>query len=110
MRYGKKKVNRIVDQILVAARMAGKDVVGFDVEFEHKVEMIREQYRLVDRRLSSTPEYATEIIIDFLEHALSYKDLMRKYHCSERTVKSLLLDAASSDHRIRDEIAYRAKD
>jgi len=109
MRYGKREVNMIVDQLVIAARMSGKDVVKFDVKFEHQVEMIREQHKLIDRRISSLFEYTTGIIIDFLDKELSYKDLMRKYHCSERTLKTLLCGAALVDDRVRDEIELRTR-
>jgi len=109
MRYGKREVNMIVDQLTVAARMSGKDVVEFDVKFEHQVEMIREQHKLIDRRSSSLPEYTTEIMIDFLDKELTYKELMHKYHCSERTLKTLLHGAALVDDRVKDEIWLRTR-
>ncbi len=109
MRYGKREVNMIIDQMVVAARMAGKEVVEFDTKFEHTVDMIREQHKLIDRRISSLPEYTTEIIIDFLEKELSYKELMRKYHCSERTLKTLLHGAALVDDRVKAEVELRTR-
>jgi len=109
MRYGKCKINKIIDQIVIAARMSGKDVVEFDVKFEHQVEMIREQYKLIDHRSSALPEYTTEIIIDFIDKQLTYKELMSKYHCSERTMKTLLHGAALVDDRVKDEVWLRTR-
>jgi len=106
MRYGKKKVNVIIDLVLEAAYET-KLGLEHDVKFEKRVEMIREEYELVDRRVSALPEYISDILKDFLEARLSYKDIMLKYHCSERNLKGLLLECAESDDRVWQEIDVR---
>lgn len=100
MRYSKTHVNEIVDAIIVILKSDRMDC-------DHQINLIKEEHRLIDRRLSSTPEYRTEIVHDFLELKYSYKDLMKKYHCSMRTVRSLLLDCAEDDERVYNEIEFR---
>ncbi len=106
MRYGKNRVNIIIDAILKAAYKTGLGLEN-NVKFEKRVEMIREEYELIDRRISSLPEYTSNILKDFLELRLSYKDLMLKYHCSERNLKGLLLECAESDDRVWHEMDVR---
>ena len=102
MRYSKKHVNEILDQVIEAVKSK------FDYPtIDSQIEMIREEHLLVDRRKSSIPEYRTDILRDFMQLKLSYKDLMKKYHCSMRTVKSLLLECAETDERVYNEIEYR---
>ncbi len=104
MRYSKTHVNEIIAQIMKVVY----DCVEIDqVINPEAIEMIREEHRLIDRRKSSIPTYRTEILRDFMEFKLSYKELMAKYHCSQRTVKSLLLECAEDDERVYDEIEYR---
>lgn len=100
MRYSKKHVNEIVDQILRECE------VELDTHYE-SIELIREEHLLIDRRKSSIPEYRSDILRDFMQLKLSYKDLMKKYHCSMRTVKSLLMECAETDERVWAEIEYR---
>ena len=106
MRYGKHKVNEIINTILEAAYKTGLGL-EHNIKFEKRVEMIREEHELVDRRVSSLPEYISDILKDFLELRLSYKDMMLKYHCSERNLKGLLLECAESDDRVWNEIDER---
>jgi len=104
MRYSKTHVNEIVDQVIeVYGILPGID----QTEAEHQIEMIREEHMLIDRRKSSIPEYRAEILRDFMKFKLSYKELMAKYHCSMRTVKSLLLECADEDERVYEEIEWR---
>jgi hypothetical protein len=106
MRYGKKKVNKILNEVLAAVYST-----ELGVEHNHKfltmLELIKEEHLLVDRRVSSLPEYTTAIIIDFIEYKLSYKDIMKKYHCSQRSLIGLLVDCAEGDGRVRAEIEFR---
>jgi len=102
MRYSKTHVNEIVNQVIeVFANMVDLALTGDEIE------LIREEHRLIDRRKSSIPEYRTEILRDFMEFKLSYKELMKKYHCSMRTVRSLLLECAEDDERVYAEIEFR---
>ena len=104
MRFGKKTVNKIIDRVVAAANCS----VNFDsCAFEKEVETIREEYLLVDRRISSLPEYTSNIVADFLDFKLSYKDIMEKYHCSQRSLRSLLWDCADADDRVAKEIELR---
>jgi len=101
MRYSKTHVNEIIDQILNSI-----DDDSFSVPWD-EIELIREEHRLVDRRKSSIPTYRTEIVRDFMEFKLSYKELMAKYHCSQRTMRSLLLECAEDDERVYAEMELR---
>ena len=103
MRYSKKHVNEIIDQVVKAF----EEVNGLSYEEEKAVDLIKEEHLLIDRRISSLPEYKTEVVRDFMETSLSYKELMKKYHCSMRTVKALLLKCAENDERVYDEIELR---
>ncbi len=106
MRYSKTHVNEIVHLVINAAdRIA--PALSTDATFQHDLELIREAHLLIDRRTSSIPEYRSEIIRDFMELKLSYKELMKKYHCSMRTVRSLLLECAEDDERIYNEMEFR---
>ena len=100
MRYSKKHVNEIVDQVITIMKTERMDI-------DQQLDLIREEHMLVDRRKSSIPEYRTDILRDFMILKLSYKELMRKYHCSERTVKSLLMECAEDDERVYSEIEFR---
>ncbi|MBW2663727.1 MAG: hypothetical protein JRD93_17560 [Deltaproteobacteria bacterium] len=104
MRYSKTHVNEIVDQVVEVFNEA---INNQQVVDEHALEMIKEEHRLIDRRKSSIPEYRTEILRDFMEMKFSYKELMKKYHCSMRTVRSLLLECAEDDDRVYAEIEFR---
>lgn len=106
MRYTKTKVNKIIDRIIDAVSESDS-AVGNDIKLLSKISMIKEEYLLVDRRVSSLPEYTSEIIHDFINNQHSYKELMKKYHCSFRTLMVTLNDGAVSDDRIRDEIELR---
>ena len=100
MRYSKTHVNEIVDQILNECHI--------DIQlYGGAIVLIREEHRLIDRRKSSIPEYRNEILRDFMELKFSYKELMGKYHCSMRTVRSLLLECAEDDERVYNEIEQR---
>jgi len=100
MKYSKKHVNEIVDQVISIMKADPLDM-------DHQLEMIMEEHMLIDRRLSSTPEYRSEILYDFMFHKLSYKEIMKKWHCSMRTVKSLLMECAEADERVYTEIEFR---
>jgi len=100
VRYSKTHVNEIINQILNEC----------DVEidtYDKIVLLIREEHLLVDRRKSSIPEYQTDIIHDFMILKFSYKELMKRYHCSLRTVRTLLMECGEDDPRIWAEIEYR---
>jgi len=104
MRYSKKHVNEIIEQIMNELNFQGCcDEAGN----EKALELIREEHLLIDRRISSLPEYRSDILRDFMVLKLSYKDLMRTYHCSERTVKALLMECAEDDERVYAEIEFR---
>jgi len=106
MKYSKKHVNEIVDEILnLTIQVLQKSIDTY--EFDKEVALLREEHLLVDRRMSSAPEYSSAIIRDFMEFKLSYKDIMKKYHCSMRTLKSLLLECAENDERLYMEIESR---
>ena len=103
MKYSKKHVNEIIDQIIETV---------YEAQANHKppangIELIREEHLLIDRRKSSIPMYRTEILHDFMALKLSYKELMRKYHCSMRTVRGLLMECAEDDERVYNEIEFR---
>jgi len=100
MKYSKKHVNEIVDQVLDV-------VVNANAWPEKELELIREEHLLIDRRKSSIPEYRSDILRDFMKLKLSYKELMKKYHCSMRTVRGLLIECAEDDERIAAEMEYR---
>jgi len=104
MRYSKKHVNEIIDQIMKAVEEAAQQEVFVS---DSAIELIREEHLLIDRRLSSIPEYRSDILRDFMSLKLSYKELMSKYHCSERTVKKLLMECAEDDERVYAEIEFR---
>ncbi len=103
MKYSKKKVNIIIDQII--------NCIGIEhiIGIENELDFIREEHLLIDRRVSSINEYVGEIIVDFLELKYSYKELMKKYHCSMRTIRSLLIGAAHNDERVKAEIQFRSR-
>ena len=105
MRYSKTQVNEIVDQVMGAAH----DNFDTDLDdgFAAAVDLIREEHLLVDRRLSSIPEYLNDIVFDFVTLKLSYKELMAKYHCSMRTVRSLLMEESESNEQVAAELKYR---
>jgi hypothetical protein len=104
MRYSKRHVNEIVDSVMEVF-INLPDVDQYDCE--RKIELIKEEHLLVDRRVSSLPEYATSVVKDFMELKLSYKELMAKYHCSLRTLQRLLLECSENDQRIYDEMEFR---
>lgn len=106
MRYSKTHVNEIVNKVI---ELAEETQLGIEnsLTFQRDLELLKEEHLLIDRRKSSIPTYRTEILRDFMEFKLSYKELMTKYHCSMRTVKSLLLECAEDDQRVYDEIEYR---
>ena len=108
MRYGKNKVTMITDEVVATAIRHCPDLAD-SVEFEREIMLLKEEYELVDRRISALPEYATAVVEDFLEFKLSYKDMMLKYHCSARNLISLLDDCAESDDRVKVEIEARRK-
>ena len=108
MRYSKTHVNEIIDQVLNKANESF--IAGFNpVAFDNDIRLIREEHLLVDRRVSSLPEYTADILSDFMKLSLSYKELMAKYHCSFRTLRAVLLEAAEQDQRVYDEIELRRK-
>ena len=41
------------------------------------------------------------------QNAISAKEIMRKYHCSMRTVRGLLMELAEDDERVYNEIELR---
>lgn len=102
MRYSKTHVNEIIDQAVEAYQRA-KTMSAFAKELE----LIREEHLLVDRRKSALPAYTADVLHDFMELKLSYKELMVKYHCSMRTVRGLLLECAENDERVYNEIEIR---
>jgi len=104
MRYSKKHVNEIIEQILTSVH---EDISNEMVVNHDAIKLIKEEHLLIDRRLSSIPEYRSDILRDFMTLKLSYKELMGKYHCSERTVKKLLLECAEDDERVYAEIEFR---
>ena len=106
MRYSKTHVNEIVLQIRMAIYQHIPEAQS-NADINKEIELISEEHLLIDRRKSSTPEYRTEIVHDFLVLKYSYKDLMKKYHCSMRTVKSLLMECAEDDVRVYNEIEFR---
>ncbi len=106
MRYSKTHVNEIVNAVITLAEETQLGIEN-NALFQRDLEMLKEEHLLIDRRKSSIPAYRTEILRDFMEFKLSYKELMSKYHCSMRTVKSLLLECAEDDERIYAEIEYR---
>ena len=106
MRYSKTHVNDILDQVYAAMRETELGVENNHV-FIQELEMIREEHLLVDRRKSALPEYTSDVLHDFMELKLSYKELMAKYHCSMRTVQGLLLECAENDERVYNEIEMR---
>ena len=108
MRYGKKHVNEIINRILKAAEDTGLGVEN-NFKFGKELELIKEEFMLVDRRVSSLPEYTSNIVRDFVEFKLSYKDIMEKYHCSQRNLRGLLMDCADGDDRVWKEIVSRRK-
>jgi len=103
VRYSKTHVNEIIDQVMEAMPIPEVDAHIF----ENQLMLIREEHLLVDRRKSSIPEYQTDIIYDFMTLKFSYKELMKKYHCSMRTVRTLLMECGEDDPRIWAEIEYR---
>jgi len=106
MRYSKKHVNEILEQVLeLYANLP--EVPHYEIS--QQISMIKEEHLLIDRRVSALPEYASNILEDFMVGLMSYKDLMKKYHCSMRSLKSLLLECAESDERVYDEIDLRRK-
>ena len=105
MRYSKKHVNEIVDAVVEAFSEIPMDRYNA----ERQVELIREEHLLVDRRTTSLPEYASEVVHDFVELKLAYKELMSKYKCSMRTLKKLLHECSESDPRVYEEIEYRRR-
>lgn len=107
MRYSKKHVNEIVAEVLnQVSHLLESNNPG---EFDQQIELIREEHLLIDRRVTSLPEYATDVVRDFLELGLSYKELMAKYHCSMRTLKKLLYECSESDQRVYNEIEMRRR-
>ncbi len=104
MRYSKKHVNEIINEVVKALEEFNGESCYEELK---EIELIREEHLLIDRRLSSIPEYRSDILRDFMTLKLSYKELMRKYHCSERTVKKLLLECAEDDERVYAEIDFR---
>ena len=106
MRYSKTHVNEILDQVFKAMRETDLGIENNN-HFVKELELIREEHLLVDRRKSSLPEYTSLILHDFMERKFSYKELTEKYHCSKRTVRSLLFECAESDERVYNEIEAR---
>lgn len=108
MKYSKKHVNEILDQVFNSMKATGLGIEN-NHNFVKDLELIREEHLLVDRRKSALPEYASEIAHDFLNLHLSYKELMEKYHCSFRNLRSVLFELAEDDERIYNEIELRRK-
>ena len=106
MRYSKAQVNEIVNKILDAVKATDLGAEN-NADFQYRLEMIREEHLLVDRRKSSIPEYRNDILRDFMDVKRSYKDIMRKYKCSMRTLRSLLDECAEDDPRVAEEIELR---
>ena len=110
MRYSKTHVNEIVFAVIKAYQEAVLNQVEIDQTIawpNEEIDLIKEEHLLIDRRKSSIPEYRAEILRDFMELKFSYKELMDKYHCSMRTVKSLLLECAEDDVRVYNEMEFR---
>jgi len=105
MRYSKTHVNEIL--ALVAGAINDANPHDEFLMPSYEIEIIKEEHLLIDRRISSLPEYTTEVLKDFMSNKYSYKELMKKYHCSMRTVKSLLLSCAENDERVYHEIEIR---
>jgi hypothetical protein len=108
MRYTKTQVNGIINEILYIAYKTGLGLEN-SIHFTRDLELIKEQHLLIDRRKSAIPEYRSEILRDFMEFRMSYKDIMNKYHCSERTVKALLQECAEEDGRVMKEMEFRSR-
>lgn len=109
MRYAKQTVNKIVNRVIDAFKSADLGIENNHHVME-KIELIREEFQLVDRRTSSLEEYTTEIVYDFMKNQFSYKELMKKYHCSFYLLMKVLEDCAESDPRVAKEIDFRRKD
>ena len=108
MRYTKTQVNTVVDRVVKAMEATDLGIENSHV-FQKQLEDIKEEYWLIDRRKTSLPEYTSEILFDFMELKLSYKELMAKYHCSFRSLKVVLDGCADGDDRVMDEIEARSK-
>jgi len=107
MRYSKTHVNEILDQVINAVHDRYAETEMQDLALADAIGLIREEHLLVDRRKSSIPEYTNEIVFDFVTLKLSYKELMAKYHCSMRTVRSLLIAEAEHNDHVEAELEYR---
>lgn len=106
MRYTKTQVRGIVDEVVRA--MEGAELgIENNTHFQRELELIKEAHLLIDRRLSPLAEYRTDVLRDFMETRLSYKDIMRKYHASLQTIKTLLAECAENDERVNEEIEAR---
>ncbi len=106
MRYGKMHVMRIIDQVVAAAESAELGIEN-SAKFQTALELIKEEHLLIDRRTTSLPEYRTNILMDFMDIRMSYKDIMAKYHCSMDTLKKLLIECGENDDRILEEMESR---
>ena len=104
MRYSKKHVNEIITEVIKALEEFNGESCYEELK---EIELIREEHLLIDRRTSSLPEYRSDVLRDFMELKFSYKELMMKYHCSMRTVRSLLMECAENDERVYNEIELR---
>ena len=108
MKYSKTHVNEILDQVFEAMKATELGIEN-NHKFIKEIDLIREEHLLIDRRKSALPEYASEIVFDFLNLHLSYKELMEKYHCSFRNLRAVLYELAESDERVYEEIELRRK-
>jgi hypothetical protein len=105
VRYSKKHVNEIIDQIVY--NLLSDEIDTYKIQ--EAVTLVKEEHKLIDRRTSALPEYASEVVHDFMKRQMAYKELMKKYHCSFRTLNTLLLECAESDPRIYEEMELRRK-
>lgn len=102
MRYSKQIVNEIISRV--------RAYLKNDPEHAEKnIQLLREEYQLVDRRKSALPAFASNVVHDLLVNCMPYKGLMQKYHCSHRTLMKLLNDCAESDDRVAIEMENRRK-
>jgi len=108
MIYSKRKVNEIIDHIITSIN---EDVarVNYSVD-DDAVNLIREEHGLIDNRTTAIVTYASDIRWDFVTLRLTYKELMEKYHCADRTVRTLLVGMAEDDSELAIEIESRRRD
>ena len=108
MRYSKTQVNEIIDKLRDRAQ-ASFDRYWSDVDFEYQIDLIKEEYGLIDKRTRDFDFQLSEIIEDFVSMRLTYKEIAKKYHTSEKNIRRMLNESADDDERIYYEMEYRSK-